>query len=243
LPDDFYAVFVPEIKKVKPKLNLNSRLSFFREILYSSYRRGFIPLPPSGIRKPSQSKDIGRELSDDEICRLLKYAHTPELKLAIEMALLTGMRKMEILRLRWDYIDLEYGIVSLPKTFTKSRKARVFPIALVLKEKLTNRKKVIESPYVFPMRSNPNKPMADMNSPWNRVRKAARVQCRFHDLRHTAATRKLRAGNSQAVVGKEIGMSQSVLTEIYNHVSTEDMRQSAESVHLPVMGGGNTLNT
>lgn len=55
------------------------------------------------------------------------------------------------------------------------------------------------------------------------------VNCRFHDLRHTAATRKLRSGASIHMVSLVLGMSVKILTSIYQHLTVEDLRATAVS--------------
>lgn len=233
LPDDFYLKHVPRMRAINPKHNLNTHKKFFVQILYTSYRRGLIPIPPIKIPKPNQETEIGRELSDDEIKRLLRACHNEEIKIQVETSLVTGMRLREILHLKWDYIDLVRGVISLPKTVDKNKKGRIFPIANFICQILAAREANSQSDFVFPMKSDLNRPINDNKFAWKRVKKAARVKCRFHDLRHTAATRKIRAKIPLTIVSKEMGMSEKVLKSIYLHLTVDDMRESAEAVHLP----------
>jgi integrase/recombinase XerD len=54
------------------------------------------------------------------------------------------------------------------------------------------------------------------------------VKARWHDLRHTCATRMLRRGTPLHVAKAVLGMSLKVLVEIYAHVNLDDWRKAIE---------------
>lgn len=114
-------------------------------------------------------------------------------------ALQTGMRRGEIFNLKWSNIDFEYGFIELLET--KSGKSRKIPIS----DKL---QKVFETlnqntTYVF---TNPetNLPYTDIKKSFKSILKKANIEnFRFHDFRHTVATR-LATSNIDLIVVKEI---------------------------------------
>lgn len=232
-PDDFWTYHVPKFRKLTPNRSLNHDKKIFVQILFIAYRRGLIKVPPIKIPWPDHKKDVGRELSDTEIESLFKAAMREDIKLQMRIALLAGMRLGEIMKLEWKWIDLIRGIISLPSVATKTRRGREFPIAETLREDLCALRKLNRTNFVFPNRFNKSKPTLENKWIWNITRAVAKVKCRFHDLRHTAATRKIRAGIPMAIVAQEMGMSESVLKRIYLHLNVEDLRKSANAVQLP----------
>lgn len=233
VPDDFYSLHVKRLREENPKRNLNNDRKMFIRAMYISYRRGLIRTPPIRIPKPDLEKAGGRELSFIEIKALLNNCTNPELKLQIQLALKTGMRLREILFLRWEYIDLTKGVISLPAAQTKTRRARAFPIARDLILKLSDRKFTKGSEIVFPSRIKAGVPAYDNKKAWKNLLKRTGIKARFHDLRHTSATIKARAGISRSLIARELGMSEKVLSQIYLHLNVEDLRESAEAVALP----------
>jgi len=214
------------MKAERPNLNLNSDRKIFVQVMRRAYQRGLVKLPPIGIPKPNPYQHVGREITKDEEARIMKYADK-RIRFQIFISIQTGMRLQEMLRLRWDQVDLEGGFISLGNE-TKTSKPRRFAISQVIVTEL--RKRISNSTLVFPSPTNPEKPMRDNKFLWQRALKKARVNCRWHDLRHTCASRKVRAGIPVETVSKELGMSIQTLQRIYCHINDDDLRRSAEIV-------------
>ena len=228
----FWAEHVPRARAESRDRNLNNDRKIFIQVLFIAYRRGLIPAPPSGITKPNAYREVGRELSDEEIRKLFLHASNTKILLQMELALKTGMRLREMLGLRWDFINFKTAVISLPGFVTKTRKGRFFPICRVLCMQLQYLHGKTRSPYVFPSNTNRMKPQNDNKHFWRIVKKKAGVECRWHDLRHTNATRQLRAGIPKERISKVLGMSEGVLISIYSHLNEEDLRPCATAVNL-----------
>lgn len=121
---------------------------------------------------------------------------------AIRLLALTGWRKSEVLRLRWDAIDFGVGLARLSATKTGRSERALSPTALALLERIPQR-----GPYVFPSPTLPGRPVAEIKRTWLRVRAAAGIQKPLHALRHTAATLALSEGVPLATVGALLGHS------------------------------------
>ena len=135
------------------------------------------------------------------------------LKPIIITALHTGMRRGEILNLKWSNIDFEYGYIELLDT--KSGKARKIPISNTLKDVLNNIDKISE--YVF-INPKTNKPYTDLKKSFHKVLDKANIKnFRFHDLRHTVATRLVEKGIDLTVVQELLGHSKLTTTQRYAH--------------------------
>ena len=83
------------------------------------------PVRESGIPQFNDKKE--RVLTIDEQHRLLN-ACTNHLRDILQIALNTGMRRGEILGLRWEWIDFDENIINLPQTHTKTNRARKVPV-------------------------------------------------------------------------------------------------------------------
>jgi integrase len=102
---------------------------------------------------------------------------------ALRILIFTGARLREILHLRWDYVDLERGLLFLPDSKT-GRKTIVLNNAAtdILRHLTRHGQYVIAS-------TDENQPRADLNKPWKTISRRAKLEgVRLHDLRHTHAS-------------------------------------------------------
>jgi integrase len=82
-------------------------------------------------------------------CEKLRANCKPHLRPIVITALHTGMRRGEILSLRWDNVDMKNRFIFLRNTTTKSDKAREIPINATLREMLASLPRRIDTPWVF----------------------------------------------------------------------------------------------
>jgi integrase len=106
---------------------------------------------------------------------------------AIWLLALTGCRLNEILSLRWEFVDLAAGLLSLPDTKTGKHSHVLGAPAL---ERLQHLPRTEDCTWVLPF-GDGAKPLPDyiLQKAWQRIRKAAGLETvRLHDLRHTVGT-------------------------------------------------------
>lgn len=206
----------------RPGSKLFDDRKYMRQVVLEAHRLGAIQVPPR-LAIPDIPGTIGREITKPEIKRLLKNASSP-LRFQIEIGYLMGLRLREMLRLRWDRIDWKRKTIRLLPSDTKTRRGREIPIhpRLLRRFKACYRKR--KSDYVFPSPLGPWRPCNDNRHAWERCKRKAGVKARWHDLRHTCATRLLRAGHSLRIVRKILGNGERVLAEIYDHPDLSDLR-------------------
>ncbi len=151
-----------------------------------------------------------------EECQALIQACSPHLQPIVITALNTGMRKGEILGLRWDQVDLNHGFILLDKT--KNGERREIPINQTLKDTLQSLTIKMGSPYVF-IDSLGNR-YGDVKKSFKTALKKVEIDdFRFHDLRHTAASHLIMAGVDLTTVKELLGHKDISQTLRYSHLA------------------------
>jgi len=171
------------------------------------------------IRKVKMLEENNRRLRylSIEECENLINACADHLKRIVIMALNTGMRKSEILFLKWDSIDLHNGFILLD--ITKNGERREIPINNTLGNTLSNIIRRIDVPYVFYDQKTGN-PYQDVKSAFNAAcRRAGIKDFRFHDLRHTFASHLVMAGVDLTTIKELLGHKTLTMTLRYAHLS------------------------
>jgi integrase len=177
-----------------------------------------------------EPKGRNRTLSPEEEIRLFEAVRfatkSQHLEPIIKTALNTGMRKMEILLLRWPNVDFKTRNIRVEET--KSGEPRIVPLNKELTEVLESAKKVSKGEYVF---SNNGKPYTDVKTGWWRTLKRAGIEdFRFHDLRHTFGTRLGMKGYDLKTIMELMGIKDPKVAMIYLNPSPEHKRNAVESL-------------
>jgi len=171
-----------------------------------------------------------RFLTESEVAALLTASddlkiHSPYLRPLVETALLTGMRRGELLSLKWEQI--RNGFIYLEAAMVKSGKGRQIPIndrlAEVFKE--VRRGNQLKSEFVF-CDSQGRRFSQVKRSFASACRRAGIEAFRFHDLRHTFASRLVMRGASLKAVQELLGHADLKMTMRYAHLSHEHLRDS-----------------
>lgn len=196
------------------------------------------------MKKFPESKGRIRFLTVEEAKALLEAA-TPHLRPIIIMALETGMRRGEILRLTWDDVDKKNGSIYIAET--KNGEPRHVPMSNRLRATLDALPRSIQSRHIFTEsikktpksrdRKRPlNQPIGKGGKPFRYVDTSFESACakagitgfRFHDLRHTAASHMAMAGVPLKTIGEILGHKTAAMTERYSHLTPEHKKQAVE---------------
>jgi integrase len=157
-----------------------------------------------------------RFLSKEECQALINACHS-HLKPIVITALHTGMRKGEILNLKWDNVDLRHGFILL--NITKNGERREIPINNTLKAILQDLTRRLDIPYVFYDNAT-GKPYGDIKRAFaSACRKAKITDFHFHDLRHTFASQLIMAGVDLTTVKELLGHKTLTMTLRYAHLA------------------------
>ena len=144
---------------------------------------------------------------------------------ALRLYLFTGCRLREILRLRWEEIDLDRGLIFLPDSKTGKKTVILNAPAL---EVLSSLPRIGE--YVI-AGDHPDKPRSDLKRPWAAVSKAAGLEgFRIHDFRHSFASFGAGSGMGLPIIGKLLGHKNAITTARYAHLDADPLRQASERI-------------
>lgn len=144
---------------------------------------------------------------------------------ALRLLILTGARLREILDLKWEYVDLERGLLMLPDSKT-GRKTIVLnaPACAILSALPRIGTCVI-------IGNDGEKARHDLNRPWRAIsRRAGLVGVRLHDLRHTHASVGAGAGLGLPIIGKLLGHSSPSTTQRYAHLDADPLRRASNQI-------------
>lgn len=188
------------------------------------------------IAKPTPNKARERRLSNDELAALnaaFEGCRNKLVKPVFLFAIATGMRRSEILSLRWVDVDLKKRTAFL--RITKNGHSRTVPLsasAAAILERQTSA--VPRSGKCFPVSSNA------FRLAWDRLKARAGIEnLRFHDLRHEAISRFFEMGLSVPEVSLISGHKDARMLFRYTHLKAERVAQKLQSLdggldaHLP----------
>jgi integrase len=197
---------------------VNRELTVLRRMLSIALREGWILKHPfSGsdtIISPADETKRIRVLSDDEEALLLDACdeRRERLRIIVICALDTGMRRGEILSLRWRDVDLENKRINIQAMNTKTLRARSVPITERLLKELRSLPQRDGSTRVFGITDT-------VKRSWATAKRIAGItDLKFHDLRHTCATRLVQGGLPIAEVSRILGHTSIVTTFRYANV-------------------------
>ena len=253
---DIEKVLADRKKKAKSAGTLLRDWSSFRALMADAVDRGVMPaIPmarrPEPIRKLRGTQrvrwlgqlDTEKELANkqDERSRFVKAldAFTEVqscsgdlLRFAVRLALATGLRRGEIVRLTDNMINLRERTITLPAAITKSNRSRIVYLhdgALA----------ALESWKVRGTKGELCPGSAEM---WeDRITQqgfpalcaaAGITDLHFHDLRHDFAVRMLRSGATLGQVREALGHASITQTEKYAHIVPSDVRRAVLALQM-----------
>ena len=198
-------------------------LSLFHHALEIAKKEWGYPLadnPVALVSKPKIRNARTRRLQPGEMEALEKAmdtARNPLVRPIVHFAIQTGMRRGEILNMRWEDIDWDAGTLFIPQT--KTGVPRTIPLTPPAQEILSDRKRQADaSRFVFPVT------IEAFKLSWRRVlRRAALTDLRFHDLRHEAVSTFFEMGLSMPEVAVISGHRDPRMLFRYTHLSAADL--------------------
>ena len=225
-------------------VSANRELGFLKLVFKRALEWGRVNRNPTAlVKKHKEPKNKLRILSDDEAERLLAAA-SPALAPFLTVLLTTAMRPHEVFALRWAYdgwdtednikasiVSLNKRIIFIPGGLAKNHKDREVPLSpeLIALFKAIPRG---ASSKVFPWGSTPKS--------FKEAIKGAKLKgVDLYTLKHTAASRMIRAGVDLVTVTELIGHADVKTTMIYCHSSGDTKREAVEKLSRIYAAGQN----
>ncbi|MBB4170433.1 site-specific integrase [Rhizobium sp. BK538] len=173
------------------------------------------------VRRPIIRNERKRRLEGDEEQRLLDGCDSGKiafLKTLLIVAIETGMRRGELIGLRWSDISHNRRVVTL--TMTKNGSGREVPLSQRAFDALTQWKTLAddEQVMIFPMKAG------SLEQVWRRLLVRAEIKgLRFHDLRHESVSRMFERGLNMIEVSSISGHKELRMLKRYTHLSADDL--------------------
>ena len=201
--------------------------------------------PAEGCALPRVEHQEMKTLTTVQLASFFREARDSGVFELYYLELATGLRRGELLGLKWEDIDLERGDLRVRRQVSringevveaplKTKNAyRTLPLAedtvSVLKEQ---RRKVGNSPWVFPSpNGGPISPDSVLHMLHRVLKRAGLPKVRFHDLRHTFATLALQNGVDVKTVSGMLGhFSAGFTLDTYAHITSAAQRQAAQTM-------------
>jgi integrase len=201
--------------------------------------------PADSVDAPRDGESPARAITAEHEGQIFKCLEEQQHRLLIlfRVAIRTGLRRGELEELRWADVDLDKAELRVRKGKTKnSRRTLSLPDDLVADlrkqwefqalERLAHSDCWQEHGLVFP--SATGKQITSIGYIWETVQRQAGIPepfYRFHDLRHTAATRLAEAEVHPRTAMEILGHSNIATTmEIYTHVSSQSQREALQKL-------------
>jgi integrase len=171
--------------------------------------------PAQMIRKPKANKGRDRRLEAGELELLIDALElTWGIQSIVLLALETGMRRSEILSLRWKNIYIEERYLMLPDT--KNGDSRAVPLSLKAIDILSSLEKSYENLFFI-------KPVAVTRAFKRACIRVGLENLRFHDLRHEATSRFFELGLNTMEVSAITGHKTLAMLKRYTHLKAKDL--------------------
>ncbi|MEQ4210287.1 tyrosine-type recombinase/integrase [Actinopolymorpha sp. B9G3] len=202
------------------------------------------------VQVSTPTYEVNRGVGADEARKLREVAENDRFYALYVLALYLGLRRGELLGLRWEDIDLERGVLEVrrslqrvggrlqpvtPKTRTSRRTIPLLGICIDALRQQAERQdrdrelagsEWADSGYVFTTTTGTPVEPDNLRRSWYPIREAAGLgPIRFHDLRHSCVTLLLDLGTAPHIVRDIVGHSDiDVTMTIYAHASLDEKR-------------------
>jgi integrase len=218
--------------KVRQPATVNRELCVLSKIFSLAIDYGVATTNPClRVRKLRTENRIIRYLEQNEEERLEKALDKrPRLRAIVIIAISTGMRLGEILSLAWEQVDFSRRVIHL--TNTKGGRERFVPLTEPARVELEARRfeANASSVFVFPS-AKIDGAQGSIKRAWSKTLSEAGIRSfRFHDLRHTAATRLADVGEDAFIIASILGHSTIQMSARYAHGTDQAKRRALEKI-------------
>ena len=177
--------------------------------------------PCAMVSRPAEPRGRDRRLENNEEARLIEAceesASAPELVAIVQVALETGARLGELLKLRWQDVNLAKRTAKLLDT--KNGEDRIIPLSSKALGTLKSLPRHIHGRVFWRWSASDS-----FNKTWTRACQRAGINdLRFHDLRHEAVSRLFEKGLNPMEAASVSGHKTLAMLKRYTHLRAEDL--------------------
>ena len=207
---------------------LDREVELLKRLLNYAAACGRLTENPIARVKLLRVPNVRRVLLDEEAFQRLQAKAEAWVRPILLVAFDTGMRKSEILKLRWSQLDLKAGAVRLEAEDTKTDEPRVVYLTERVLQALSEQPRLLHAEFVF---VNPatGHPWRDLQGALERARKAAGLPGVWvHDLRRSFVTLARRSGLPESVVARFSGHRTASVFKRYNIIEEQDLKAAVQ---------------
>ncbi|MHA1972459.1 MAG: tyrosine-type recombinase/integrase, partial [Candidatus Hodarchaeales archaeon] len=231
-----------DVEKLRKRLAEKYKPSTYSKILrllnqivnYGTYRQLCNPLSFK-IKIPKYDDRKTEDLTTKQLkclMEVLEYEENKDAVAIMKLALFTGMRKSEMLKLQWDDVDFERGFINIREP--KGVISHKIPLNKLARNVLNNHPRMNNSPYVFPSTSGGLRYRTSFDKPLRRICKNAGLPKDFrplHGLRHVYASMLASSGQvDMYTLQKLLTHKSPQMTQRYAHLRDEALKKASNLV-------------
>ncbi len=228
---------VNRISEQKSPSTVNRELQALRAAMNTAVNWKLIQANPFANMNQVQVPEVTPTyFSKQDFQALLNAISEEWLRELIVFAVLTGMRRGELINLRWQDVDLHRKLIHIqsnPTFKTKQGKKRVVPMNEVVYNLLHSKAEKARSEYIFNLKGfKINDDHASKKLKKYVAETKLDGKLHFHSLRHTFASWLVQDGVSLYEVQKLLGHSSIKVTQIYSHLQPEGLHSTVNKIVL-----------
>ncbi|WP_295215574.1 site-specific integrase [Ruminococcus sp.] len=203
--------------------------------------------PCENLTLPKLQRYQPEVYSMEEVAQMLDCAKDTDMYLPLMIEICLGLRRGELLALKWHHADLEHGILSIeenlvtvvneqitktPKTKSGRRCIRIPQTLLALLKATLEERHAQPNDYIICQKDGSPYKSDSFSLKFRRFLKSNNLKhIRFHDLRHINATIMLTSGVSPKVAQERLGHANYQITmDIYSHVLQKVEKEAADRI-------------
>ncbi|MBA2526897.1 MAG: site-specific integrase [Pyrinomonadaceae bacterium] len=219
-------------KRKRSPATVNRELQVLSKVFSMAYDNGLVETNPMRrVHRLREAPARERYLTDEEEKKLfaILVGRRAHIRPIVVVALHTGMRQGEILGLKWENVDFEQEAIFV--AHTKTGRPRKLPMGEPVKVELRSLKQdALPHEHVFSYARTGLK-LTTFRHAWEGACQAAKISSlRFHDLRHTFATRLRAKGVHEMDIMSLLGHTTLQMTARYTHAIPENLRTAVNSL-------------
>jgi integrase len=208
--------------------SINRHLAFLKRAFNLAIADGLTGVNPvRAVKFEKENNARTRFLSRDEE-KKLRAVLDPVDWLAVALALATGMRESEQFLMKWEHVDEPNAVLVIPRSKHGERRTiHLSPNGLSILAEL--RQRAGKSEWVFPSETGvtPVHMSNWMGRVWRpALEEAGITNFKWHDLRHTFASRLVMSGVDMRTVQEALGHKNMTMTQRYAHLAPNHVRDA-----------------